>query len=86
MRSISLIELIVEASKPRQEMPLEEMNQSSASDEPISWWDSTNAFSLFGERAYEDNGDKDANDDEDAWNVKAMVRKRIEILRKGQSL
>jgi hypothetical protein len=60
----------------------QETNQSSASESPpfISWWDSTNAFSLFGEQVDED--DKDAKDNEDAWNVKAMVEKRIERLRR----
>jgi hypothetical protein len=39
---------------------------------------------LFGERQ-EDDEDEDANDDEDAWNLKATARKRIERLRRGRT-
>jgi hypothetical protein len=60
------------SDEPPLVLPLEGTNQSSASDEPISWWDSTDAFSLFGERAFEDDDNEDANDDKDAWNVKAI--------------
>jgi hypothetical protein len=69
-------------SNPQQETPLEEMIQSSA---PVSWWDSTNAFSLFAERRFDDDDD-DANDEEDVWNVKAMIEKRIERLRGGHTV
>jgi hypothetical protein len=65
---------------PQAETPLQETSQSSSQSSAVeqppktSWWDSTNAFSLFGERVDED--DEDAiEDDEDAWNVKAMVEK-----------
>ena len=45
--------------------------QSAAADPPsTSWWDFTNAFSLFGEQQ-EDDEDEDANDDKDVWNLKA---------------
>jgi hypothetical protein len=79
---------VVSRSKkpPPQETPLQEMSQSSAVEPPpnTSWWDSTNAFSLFGERVDED--DEDAiEDDEDAWNAKAMVEKRIKRLRRGHT-
>ena len=73
------------SDEPPPLVPREDTNQPLASEEPISWWDSTNAFGLFGERALQDDDDEDANDDEDAWNVKAMVRKRIERLRKGHT-
>jgi DNA-binding transcriptional regulator YhcF (GntR family) len=49
----------------------------------ISWWDSSNAFNLFGEQVEQNN--EDANDDEEAWDVKAMVRKRIAKLRQGHT-
>ena len=61
----------------------EDTNQSNASREPISWWDSANALCSFMERAHQNDDDEDANDDEAAWDVKAMVRKRVEQLRKG---
>jgi DNA-binding transcriptional regulator YhcF (GntR family) len=71
----------------QQETPLEgrTATESTASEPPsvISWWDSCNAFSLFGEQV--DKNNEDANDDEDAWDVKAMVRKRIERLRRGHT-
>jgi hypothetical protein len=38
---------------------------------------------LFGEQV--DNNDEDANDDAEAWDVKAMVRKRIQKLRRGHT-
>jgi len=38
---------------------------------------------LFGEQV--DKNDEDANDNEEAWDVKAMVRKRIERLRRGHT-
>jgi hypothetical protein len=72
-----------QARSSRQETPLQETNQSIASEPPpiISWWDSSNAFSLFGYQV--DKYDEDANADEDAWDVKMMVRKRIGRLRRG---
>ena len=73
------------SDEPQPFVPQEDTNQSAAADPPsTSWWDSTNAFSLFGERQ-EDDEDEDANDDEDAWNLKATVRKRIERLRRGHT-
>jgi hypothetical protein len=74
-----------QAHSSRQETSLQEMNQSTASEPPplISWWDSSNAFSLFGEQV--DKNDEDANADEDAWDVKAVVRKRIGRLRRGHT-
>jgi hypothetical protein len=71
-----------QARSSRQEMPLQETNQSTASEPPpiISWWDSPNAFSLFGEQV--DKNDEDANTDDDAWDVKVMVRKQIGRLRR----
>jgi hypothetical protein len=65
--------------------PLQETHQSTPSEPPpiILWWDSSNAFSLFGEQV--DKNDKDDNSDEDAWDVKVMVRKRIERLRRGHT-
>jgi hypothetical protein len=63
-------------------MPLKETMTSEPPPKP-SWWDSTNAFSLFGERVDENN--EDANDEEDAWNVRAMVQKRIDQLRRGHT-
>jgi hypothetical protein len=64
---------------------LQETCQSTTQEAPpvISWWDSSNAFSLFGEQV--DKNDEDANDDEEAWDVKLMVRKRIERLRRGHT-
>jgi hypothetical protein len=38
---------------------------------------------LFGEQV--NKNDEDANSDEDAWDVKAMVRKRIGRLRRGHT-
>jgi hypothetical protein len=69
-----------QARLSKQETPLQETNQSTASEPPpiISWWDSSNAFSLFGEQV--DKNDEDVNADEDAWDVKVMVRKKIERL------
>ena len=49
----------------------------------ISWWDSSNAFNLFGEQVEQNN--EDANDDEEAWDVKAVVRRRIAKLRQGHT-
>jgi hypothetical protein len=54
-----------QARSSRQETPMQETNQSIASEPPpiISWWDSSNAFSLFGEQV--DKNDEDANAGED---------------------
>jgi hypothetical protein len=59
--------------------------QETAPEPPaiISWWDSSNAFSLFGEQVNKNN--KDANDDEEAWDVKTIARKRIARLRQGHT-
>jgi hypothetical protein len=73
-----------QARSARQETPtLEERNKSTSSEPPpiISCSDSSNAFSLFGEQVHKN--DEDANSDADAWDVKAMVRKRIGRLRSG---
>jgi len=64
-------------------------NESAASEPPtipiscLSWWASSDAFSLFAEQI--NKNDEDANDDEEAWDLKAMVRKRIERLRRGHT-
>jgi hypothetical protein len=75
-----------QARLSRHEVPLQETYESTASEPqtiPISWWDSSNALCLFGEQV--DKNDEDANDNEEAWDVKAMVRKRIERLRRGHT-
>jgi hypothetical protein len=71
------------SSPAPQETPLQETMAPEPPPKP-SWWDSTNAFSLFGERVDENN--EDANDEEDAWNVRAMVQRRIERLRRGHTI
>jgi DNA-nicking Smr family endonuclease len=43
-----------------------------------SWWESTNAFSLFGELRIDE-------DDEVPWNARAMAEKRISRLRRGRT-
>jgi heme-degrading monooxygenase HmoA len=64
----------------------EQTPQQVTAPEPlaiISWWDSSNAFRLFWEQV--DKKNEDTNDDEEAWDVKAMVRKRIARLRQGHT-
>ncbi len=70
-------------SLPPQETPSQEPMAPEPPPKP-SWWDSTNAFSLFGERRVDEN--EDANDEEDAWNVRVMVKRRIERLRRGHTI
>jgi hypothetical protein len=71
----------VESTTQQEETQQTQTNQQSTAAEAIknqSWWDSTNAFSLFGELQIDD-------EEDDARDLKAFVRKQVDRLRRGNT-